>query len=205
MPSTDNHQFIWKRFVDGDNNALSMIYFDYFDILLNFGIKYVPDKLLVEDCIQNLFFDLMNNREKLGDVRSIRFYLFKALRNKISNEIRRKTQWRTVTKVEESAFHISYTIENKLIDSERDEIQAKLIELITKTLTKKQKEGLYLKFNCGFDYIQIAEVMNINVDSARTLIYRTFKQIKQTFGDTISNEMILLHFFRITNRLMPKT
>jgi len=205
MPPTDNHQFIWKRFVDGDNDALSMIYFDYFDMLLNFGIKYVSDKLLVEDCIQNLFVDLMRNREKLGDVRSIRFYLFKALRNKISNEIRRKNRWRTVSGIEESEFQISYTIENKLIDRERDEIQAKLIELISKTLTGKQKEALYLKFNCGFDYVQIAEVMDIHTDSARTLIYRTFKQIKQTFGDTIANEMILLHFFRMTTRLMSET
>ncbi len=183
-----------------------MIYFDHFDVLLNFGIKYVTDRVTVEDCIQDLFVELMKNREKLQLVKNVKFYLIKALRNKISNELRNRQKFHPVKNMQESVFQLSYSIEKKIIDhidQEQDELRAKFIEMITNTLTSKQKEILYLKFNCGFNYEQIAEVMDIHIDSARTLVYRTFKQIKQTFGEDIPSEMILLHLFQIEKNSLP--
>jgi len=191
---SNKHIFIWKRFLEGSNEALSVIYFDHFDLLLNFGLKYVRDRLLIEDCIQNLFVDLMKNRGNLDAVQNVKFYLFKGLRNKILNELRAQKKQIIIDKLDELDFQISYSIEKSIIDTERDEMQQKFLEMVTQTLTSKQKEVLYLRFNCGFDYNQIAEVMNVNIDSVRTLSYRTFKQIKQTFGEYISTNLLLLHF-----------
>ena len=62
------YALILKKFVDGDNEALTSLYYDFFDLLLNFGLKYSLDQSLVEDCIQNLFVDLLRKREKLKKV-----------------------------------------------------------------------------------------------------------------------------------------
>ena len=94
MPNNDKidlYRNIWQKFMEGDDDALSSIYFEFFDMLLNFGMKYSSDRFLVEDCIQNLFVYLLKNRPYQKPVINLRFYLTKALRNQMLNE-QRKTK-----------------------------------------------------------------------------------------------------------------
>lgn len=193
---TDLYQTIWEKFTEGDDNALSSLYFNFFDSLLNFGMKYSSDRFLVEDCIQNLFVDLLKNRHKQKPVQNIRFYLFKGIRNQLSYEKRKVRKLISVEEPVESDFRISYSIENSLIAHETDDLQAKFLKMITDNLSARQKEALYLKFNCGFDYIQISELMQISVESVRTMIYRTLKSIKDTFGSDIHANLMFLSVFR---------
>lgn len=192
----DQYQTIWKKFEEGDDKALSSLYFDFFDTLLNFGMKYSADRFLVEDCIQNLFVDLLKNRHKQKTVQNIRFYLFKGLRNQLAYEKRKVRKFVSVEEPVEADFRIGYSIENSLIANETDDLQSKFLKMVTDGLTSRQKEALYLKFNCGFDYIQISELMQISVESARTIIYRTLKLIKDTFGSDIPASILFMCFLR---------
>jgi RNA polymerase sigma factor (sigma-70 family) len=192
----DLYQNIWEKFVGGDEGALSSIYFEFFDMLLNFGMKYSSDRFLVEDCIQNLFVDLLKNRQKQKPVTNIRFYLLKALRNQMASEQRKTKKMWPVEEQGEANFRISYSVENSLIENEKDELRSRFLKLVMEGLTLRQKEALYLKFNCGFNYSQISEVMQISVESARTMVYRTLKSIKETFGADNHSNLIFFSFFR---------
>lgn len=192
----DPYQKIWQNFIDGDDGALSSLYFEFFDMLLNFGVKYSADRFLVEDCIQNLFVDLLKNRLKQKPVKNIKFYLTKALRYQIANEYRKSKKLLLVDKPDERDFRISYSAENSLIANETDEMQTRFLKMVMEDLTPRQKEALYLKFNCGFDYTQISEIMQISVESVRTTIYRTLKSIKEIFDTEGYSNLILFSFFR---------
>lgn len=192
----DPYQKIWQNFIDGDDGALSSLYFEFFDMLLNFGVKYSADRFLVEDCIQNLFVDLLKNRQKQKPVKNIKFYLTKALRYQIANEYRKSKKLLLVDKPDERDFRISYSAENSLIANETDEMQTRFLKMVMEDLTPRQKEALYLKFNCGFDYTQISEIMQISVESVRTTIYRTLKSIKEIFDTEGYSNLILFSFFR---------
>ncbi len=192
----DQYQNIWQKFVDGDVEALSSIYFEFFDILLNFGMKYSTDRSLVEDCIQNVFLDLLKNRQKQKPVSNIRFYLIKAIKNQLSYEKRKAKRLISVDNPGEADFRICYSAEKSFIASETDKMRTRFLKMVINDLTDHQKEALYLKFNCGFDYIQISELMQISVESTRTLIYRTLKSIKETFGTEDNLTLILLGLFQ---------
>ena len=198
---TDQYQTIWKKFTEGDDQALSSLYFDFFDMLLNFGMRYSSDRFLVEDCIQNLFVDLLKNRHKQKPVQNIRFYLFKGLRNQIAYEKRRNRKLVPVEEPVETDFRIAYSVETWFIANETDDIRAKFLKMVTESLTARQKEALYLKFNCGFDYIQISELMQISVESVRTMVYRTLKSIKDTFCSDNHTNLLFFSFFRSFRRL----
>src|SRR5690606_16061393 len=73
----------WCAFKKGDKKAFSTIYKAHIHDLLNYGYKVTSDRKLIEDSIQDLFLELWQNRERLSETTSIRFYLFKALRYKI--------------------------------------------------------------------------------------------------------------------------
>ena len=194
--TVDPYQRIWQNFIDGDDEAFSSIYFEFFDVLLNFGLKYSADRFLVEDCIQNLFIDLLKNRQKQKPVNNIRFYLTKALRNQMAYEHRKTKRLLLVDDPNESDFRITYSIENSLISGETDAMKARFLKMVTENLTARQKEAIYLKFNCGFDYSQISELMQISIESVRTTIYRTLKSIKEVFDSENYSNLILFSFFR---------
>ncbi|MBW8333272.1 MAG: sigma-70 family RNA polymerase sigma factor [Prolixibacteraceae bacterium] len=193
---TELYHNIWQKFMEGDDDALSSIYFEFFDLLLNFGMKYSCDRTFVEDCIQNLFVDLLKNRQKQKHVENIRFYLMKALRNQMASEKRKTQKLIPIDQPSEADFRISYSVEKSLIASETDEMRSRFLQMVIKDLTARQKEALYLKFNCGFDYIQISELMQISVESTRTMVYRTLKSLKDTFGTDYYSNLILFSFFR---------
>ena len=48
-----------------------------------------------------------------------------------------------------------------------------------KTLSNRQREGLSLKFEHNHTYPEIAEIMGISIESARTMIYRALKDLRK--------------------------
>ncbi len=195
------YQSIWQKYIEGDVNALSFIYLDLFDVLLNFGMKYSTDRHLVEDCIQNLFISLLKNRNKQIPVQNIKFYLIKGLKNIIALEQRKNKKIVPVENTDETDFRINYSIENTIIIQEKGELQAKFLKMVAESLSNRQKEALYLKYVCSFDYVQISELMQINVESVRTIVYRTLKTINKTFG-TEKNSNIIFFIICQTMRVL---
>jgi len=180
----NHHTIFWDRFISGDDNALSVIYLEIYDKLLNFGLKFSAEQTLVEDSIQNLFIDLLKNRKKLKEIINIDFYLMKSLRNQIRKEQSKRQRLHitdTIPVNPDNPFFITYSIENKVIEEDTEKMKSEFIDFIKKTLTHHQKEALYLRYNCGFEYKQVAEMLEIDVASARTMVYRSIKAIKEKF------------------------
>ncbi|MDO9614414.1 MAG: hypothetical protein Q7J86_07790, partial [Bacteroidota bacterium] len=58
---------VWNQFIlDGNMDALSRIYFHYYDLLFTYGMKHTSDKQVVEDTIQNVFMNLIKLRKSIG-------------------------------------------------------------------------------------------------------------------------------------------
>ena len=181
---TDQYALILKKFIAGDENALSVIYFDFFDLLLNFGLKYTVDQSLVEDCIQNIFVDLLKNRKKLEFVENISFYLLKSLRYQINHEQTRIRKIISDETFREPPFLITYSAEKDVILQETDDYRKKILSILLEKLTPKQREVLYLKYNCGFNYEQISDLLQVDIPSVRKMVYRTLKSIRENSGTT---------------------
>ncbi len=61
-----------------------MLYKSHIEILYRYGHKLTTDTQLVEDSIQDMFIELWNSRKRLSDTDSIKYYLFRILRRKIT-------------------------------------------------------------------------------------------------------------------------
>jgi len=51
------------------------------------------------------------------------------------------------------------------------------------SLTAHQREGLNLKFVHNLTYAEIAEILGISIESARTSIYRALKTLRNSITD----------------------
>ena len=73
---------LWELCLKGDMRAFRELYCRFYALLRNYGIKLLPDKSLVEDCVQDIFIKLIQNHETLSPTVNVKGYLLKTLRHK---------------------------------------------------------------------------------------------------------------------------
>ncbi|NJN24762.1 MAG: sigma-70 family RNA polymerase sigma factor [Cyclobacteriaceae bacterium] len=173
--SLPSEREIWMEFKHGSDSAFTYIYRQYLQILYNYGRQILNNESLLQDCIQDMFMDIIRNRKNLADVQSIKFYLFTALRHKIFRKLKKEknTCHNQLDEAMEAGFEIMSSHEAKMINNQLDEDKQRLLNLACDKLTKKQREAILLYYYEGFSYQQIAQIMGMNkVKSVRVLIYR---------------------------------
>ena len=170
---------LWEEFRKGEKQALSHIYFSYVERLFRYGKKFSSDDDLIKDTIQDLFFDLIRTRSKLGSTDHIYFYLVKSLRRRLFSNMEgiRKRENR-LDKSEFQEASITYSIEYELINKEELSNREVLIQKGLSELSPKQREILYYRYTCDFEYEQICELMSIKYDSARKMVFRALQSLK---------------------------
>jgi RNA polymerase sigma factor (sigma-70 family) len=172
---------IWRDFKNGSIKEFEWIYDKYFSILYGYGCHICADKALVKDCIQNLFVYLWRNKENLAEVSSIKYYLYKCVRRSIINELEKEHKIHFEDITEDYHFETTVSHEFTLIASQiSDEKKNRLLKSFD-SLSKRQKEAIFLRFYENMDYQEIASIMSLKeVKYARTLIYRAIEVLKQS-------------------------
>lgn len=184
---------LWKRIKAGETQAFNDLYMQYADIMFSFGHLYTKDQELIKDCIHDLFFDLYKYRKNLSDNDHIRHYLFKSLKRKIQAPQSAKLKIVYTESVSEET-----TMRLSSAESEEMEFQEESIANIKKAMDKlseKQREVLNLRFQIGLSYNEIAQILDISIESVRTQVYRSVKAIREELNLNPST-LILLSIFR---------
>ena len=186
---------LWKRIKAGETQAFHELYMLYAEILFSFGTIYSKDQELVKDCIHDLFFDLFKYRKNLADNDHIRNYLFKSLKRKIQSSKSGK-----LSLVYTSAFQEESEKKTSTSANDDNESQEETIEKIKKAMVKlsdRQQEVLHLKFQAGLSYPEIAKILEISVESVRTLVYRAVKTIKEELK--VNSKALILFHIQVTH------
>ncbi len=179
----------WIDFIHGDESAFEAIYREHIDDLFAFGIKYHSDRETVLDCIHDLFVSLFNNSNIAKEVQ-VKFYLFSSLRRRLLRAKQERDKFE-ITQVPEELLWTS-SPELEWIKKEHDTINVQRIKAQIETLPKRQREVLFLKYYMDFSYEEIASIMDVSVESCRTLSYRAIKQLKTELRPI---ELLLILFF----------
>ena len=169
----------WYDFIDGDLDALSVLFFHYAKGLVSYGMKICRDEELVKDSIQEVFIQLIQKRHKLKRNEKIKGLIYRLLRNTIIDEIKLINRSKRIDNLmfnSSSGFEID--AEHHHIGFEEETERNSMITSALNQLSTHQKEAMYLKFSDNLSYELISKVMGISIASARTLIYRTLKQLK---------------------------
>ncbi len=186
---------IWEDFQKGKDAALSKIYHDHVDFLYNYGKKFAKDENVVLDAIHDVFFELIKKRTRLGVTSNIRLYLLTALRRKLLRLLEQNRKRGIVdTELNETMPEITFSIEEQIIEKEETQQKAELLKKAIKELNNQQKEILYYKYTCGFDYSEICEIMSVSYVTARQLVSRTIKQLKTSLPSGVLAFFIICLF-----------
>lgn len=173
-------QDLWQKLKEGDKFALESIYREHLNHLINYGRRFTAREDLVEDCIQELFVELWQKRQNLSNTDHIKPYLLVSIRRKIISKLKKQAKHSTERESGEY-FSAELSIENHLINKEVKKEKAEAIANAMKNLSERQQEIVYLKYFANLEYDEIADIMDLNYQSARNLLSRAIKKLSKHF------------------------
>lgn len=175
----DEHYFL-QRFQAGDRDALGHIFRHYFSELYSYGLKIIANPDLVKDQIQDLFVHFWEERQRLGEIRNLKVYLLVSLKNNLLRAIKR--QRNDESEDNHELFVIS--AEDFIIEQEDGHVLSRQVAECIERLSSRQREVIFLRFYHNLDFLQLADVMGMNVQSVRNLLFRGLEKIRQEIGDS---------------------
>lgn len=171
---------LWDCLRREDKEAFDFIYHKYVNILYNYGIRITADSVIVEDCIQELFVEIWEKKNRLSPTDSIKYYLFKSLRRRINRQLLRENHraaklWQR----REEYFELVVSYEQILIDRQLAGEQRKMLTAALQMLPARQREAVFLRYFEELSYEQVAAVMSIKVNAAYKLVCKALAFLRK--------------------------
>jgi RNA polymerase sigma-70 factor (ECF subfamily) len=185
----DKEFIFWTKLKDGNVDALGELYDTFIDELFCYGMQLCQDKNHVMDCIHDLFLNLYKYRKNLAATDNVKYYLLRSLKNLILKQPKSKTSI-----YDEDTHHNihSNSIEEQIITSEISNERAHKLSNAINFLSTKQKKVLFLRFTEERSYEEIANMMEVSVQTSRTIIYRAIKVLRKNMSFLI---LSIFYFF----------
>lgn len=170
------HKAIVEQFVNGDMKAFDVIYSVFSSKLQKFIYSLVKTETDTEDIVHEVFVKVWEHKEKLKKHTSFDSYLFSIAYNTTISFLRSKAK---------DAKYIEYVksvqIEVNMSDLDEnvrsDELYTKLNSLI-EAMPDRQREVFKMRHFQEYSYKEIAEALNISVNTVENHIVRAHKHIK---------------------------
>ncbi|WP_121812868.1 RNA polymerase sigma factor [Mucilaginibacter kameinonensis] len=171
---------LWDLFRAGNRDAYTELVSRYAKALFNYGYRFNQDEAFIEDCIQDLFFDLWEGRERINATPAVKGYLFKAMRHRVFRE---QANWQRNQALDESYdFLVDFSIETRLIAEVDVTLLSTRVQQVLNELPPRHREVLYLRFFEELDFNEIEQIMGINRQSVHNLLQRAYKSFKANWA-----------------------
>ena len=190
---------LWDFARHGDAKALSVLYRRHYDLMFNFGLKYVHDEEVVKDCIQDIFVKFSVSR-RLSHTDYVRSYFLTALRNSILDKMAAR---KPTDELDERAFRLEIedaAIERMFSRSDEQVRLGKRLMAAYGELTENQRTAIYLRFVSGLSYKEIAAVLEINPQSSMNLVSRAVARLRAKLSP---EEFLMLTVLFMSSNALP--
>lgn len=177
---------LWSNLKAGDEKSFSLLFERYYKDLISYGNSLSPFQEKVQDCVQDVFADVWVYRNSLQESVIVKAYLLSSVRKRIARLFQRDHIFRKTTSTEALEFLFDFSIENELVE---DEVTAERVLYLNKLLNDlppRQKEALYLRYHQGLAVEQIAELLDVNYQSANNLLYRGLLSLRKEWKGNLS-------------------
>ena len=169
---------IWHLFVEGDLNAFSTLFKRHYTPLHNYGLKISGNPSLTEDCLQNFFLYLYDNRKNLGDIVHIKSYLFVSFRRSLFKNLKKERKFTTYESVFEDSKGFGFSPEELMVEQDFTKTRIKILTKLLNGLSTRQREVVYLKYYSELSTNEISEVMNISYQSVLNTLQKAFSGLR---------------------------
>ncbi len=168
-----NSEILFEKIKRKDSVAFEKVFRDNYKSLYLFAENFVCDGQIAEDIIQSVFLKLWE-ADKTTSISNLKGYLYKATKNACLTHL---GHLQMIDRHKEKLVEALVYSQN--LDIEEDiELQKKIKDAVNKLPPQCQKI-IYLKIYEGLKNEEIAEEMDISVNTVRTQIFRGYKMLRK--------------------------
>mgnify|MGYP002595472770 FL=1 len=164
--------------VSGDRKVYQKIFDVFYDSLCLFTHRFVEDIAVCEDCVQEAFISLWNNRESIASTVHLKSFLYQVCRNNALNYLKHeriKNEYAAamVNELDSRVCFINYVIEE---ETER------ILARTEQDLPPRCREIFVLAMQ-GKDNEEIARLLGVSENTVKTQKKIAYKRLKQNIAD----------------------
>ena len=182
-----------KDFISGDIKSFDLLYHTFNNRLYNFVFGLIKIRTESEGIVQEVFIKIWESRNQLKKHSSFESFLFTIAYNTTISLLRKKA---TEKKYIDYIKSIQIEPESPTIDKEIDlENLNKTINTVIDKLPNRQKEVFKLKYFENFSYKQIAEKLDISVNTVENHMVKSHRFLKQNLNRNYATGILLMSLF----------
>jgi RNA polymerase sigma-70 factor (ECF subfamily) len=159
----------------GNSFAFEKLYFSYSKKLYNFAFNILKSKEDAEGIVQNVFTKIWETRSEINTELSFGGYIFRITKNMMLNQLKKK-----IIEKEYLNYLLATPEDTSLpVEQEVNFMELNLeIERIINELPEKRRKIFRLSREEGLTYREIAEKMDISVNTVNTQISKSLEYIR---------------------------
>jgi len=170
---------IWvQKISESDREAFDNLFRCLYPRLVRFSFKYLQNKASASDIVQNAFVALWQKRVELDPQKSVKAYLYQAVRNRSLNYLRDHSN-KTVGLESLNDFNLK-SEEKMTLQDESDQLM-KLLKKWIRKLPDRQREAFELSRFDGLDHNEIASVMDVSPNTVNNHIVAALNYLRDRY------------------------
>ncbi len=178
--SQDEAQALVKALKEGNQLAFSIVYKTYAAQTFSLAFKYLLNKELAEDAVQNLFLKLWLKKEEIDETKPINRYLFTMLKNDLLNMLRDSKK--NIYLLEDCLSMVLELEDNSQNENLKQE-QMNIIQQALEQLSPQRRKVFEMKVSGKYSNQEIADKLNLSINTIKFQYSQSLKQIRSTVGE----------------------
>ena len=175
---------LWKNIRNNDTGALKELHDRYYYQMYLYAKRLYQNYTGLDEAVSDCFVKLWTKRTDIVIERSVKSYLFLMLRNGLIDLIRKKKDI--------ILLEVSSIPDPPNIETEHDFDRYALLYSALEKLPEQRRRILELAVFESLTYAQIAEKLNISVNTVKTQIGRAYRFLKEEL-DPKSFYLLFIH------------
>lgn len=176
-----------KQVYEGDTVAFDIIVKRYKMRLVNFVFRFVRDRDLAEELVQETFLRVFRERKNHERISNFSTWIFTIAGNLAKSELRRRKRWRFFSldqQDNDEGAEFEIPDESQLPDRmAHDRMIEKAVQDAINSLSLKYKEAVILRDIQGFAYEEIAEIIGCPVGTVKSRVNRARLRLQEQLQD----------------------
>jgi RNA polymerase sigma-70 factor (ECF subfamily) len=182
------------KIAEGDIIAFSLLFDRYYGLVYSASFKYLKIHELAEDMVQSSFLKIWEKRNHLSHVERFDHYLYRIAHNEMADHFRKHGRRdKHIQRIREMFEEETGSPEELLITKQKRAMVADIIA----NLPPQQQTAYTLSRDEGLSYQEIAERMELSVNTVKVHISQALKTLRIFFSSNKDEYLLWLFILSI--------
>jgi RNA polymerase sigma-70 factor (ECF subfamily) len=193
--TTRSEPLLLTRLSNGDQDAFTTLYNQYFNAVNLFVLKFVKSQQLSEDITQEVFIKIWEGRDKLSEIKSFKAWLFTIARNYTLNILKKISHESAgMGEILKNYQQQHNPVEDTIVESE---YMQQLNEILN-SLPPKTREVFRLCRDEQKSYDEVIQILGISRSAVKKHMVRTHKAFKENLKGKLQISIGIVVIFIVT-------